>query len=615
MSTVIKSTQARTLEIWGGIECTINRINDEYRDQLDYSGHYVRAHDINKIAELGISKLRYPILWERHEQSQDQQINWTWISNQLDLIRKYEITPIAGLVHHGSGPAFTNLLDDNFAIKLASYAKKVASKFPWLEYYTPVNEPLTTARFSGLYGFWYPHHQQEFSFIKMLLNQVKATVLSMQAIRKINPAAKLVQTEDLAKVHSTKCLQYQADFENERRLLTYDLLCGKVNKHHFFWNYFIQAGIEENELQFFLDNTCPPDIIGCNYYVTSERWLDGAIEKYPCHTHGCNGKDIYADTEAVRMGKAAGLQALLSEVWHRYRLPLAVTETHLNCTREEQMRWLKQTWDDCNSLSQCGVDIKAITAWSLLGSYDWSSLLTQRHNHYEAGVFDTRSNALRPTALSKMIRCLTNKIEFDHPLLYQEGWWLRNKNDSNGCDFDAENKQERLLIIGSNTAFGSALATLCNRRSIPTIIVADNDFNYNDHSFIPFMIHQHKLWGIVDANVDTIIKGVKLNAMKSVQMNFAAENLLVNYCHKSGIPCITFLTPGCSVKKPELLDTALDLFIDGEQGIWQIKNSGFYTRCDLAEVNAKQRNPDRVDSLAKSLSEMSGRADKFTMTG
>ena len=55
--------------------------------------------------------------------------------------------------------------------------KQVATKFPWIEYYTPVNEPLTTARFSGLYGFWYPHAKNDVSFAKMLLNQMKGVVL------------------------------------------------------------------------------------------------------------------------------------------------------------------------------------------------------------------------------------------------------------------------------------------------------------------------------------------------------------------------------------------------------------------------------------------------------
>jgi hypothetical protein len=36
----------------------------------------------------------------------------------------------------------------------------------------PFNEPLTTARFSALYGLWYPHHRSDQSFIRAVLNQV-----------------------------------------------------------------------------------------------------------------------------------------------------------------------------------------------------------------------------------------------------------------------------------------------------------------------------------------------------------------------------------------------------------------------------------------------------------
>jgi len=228
MSTVKRYDFTNKLEIWGGLECTINRVGNEFRDQLDYTGHYDRKGDIEKFVKLGICAIRYPVLWEFHQPNKNVPINWKWAARQLNLIRQNNITPIVGLVHHGSGPKFTDLLDPNFPVDLASYATQVAKRFPWIEYYTPVNEPLTTARFSGLYGLWYPHHNNDLSFARILLNEVKAIVLSMQVIREINPFAKLVQTEDLAKIHSTPLLQYQADFENERRWLTYDLLYGLI---------------------------------------------------------------------------------------------------------------------------------------------------------------------------------------------------------------------------------------------------------------------------------------------------------------------------------------------------------------------------------------------------
>src|SRR4051794_18290942 len=101
-------------EIWGGIECTINRVDNNYFDQLDYAGHYNRDTDVKTIAELGIKKLRYPVLWEKHQLVKNAVIDWSWTEKQLSEIREHGIDVIAGLVHHGSGPAFTKLSDKNF---------------------------------------------------------------------------------------------------------------------------------------------------------------------------------------------------------------------------------------------------------------------------------------------------------------------------------------------------------------------------------------------------------------------------------------------------------------------------------------------------------------------
>src|SRR5579875_432550 len=194
-------------EIWGGVECTINRVNQSFFDQLVYSGHYQRLQDLELIADLGIKKIRYPILWEKHQFQKNEVVNWCWINQQVNFLKSRNVDVIAGLLHHGSGPVFTHLLDKNFPYLFADYARQVATQFPWINYYTPVNEPLTTARFSGLYGIWYPHVKDDKSFIAMLLNEMKGVVLAMREIRKINPQAKLIQTEDLAKTYSTPKLK------------------------------------------------------------------------------------------------------------------------------------------------------------------------------------------------------------------------------------------------------------------------------------------------------------------------------------------------------------------------------------------------------------------------
>jgi dTDP-4-dehydrorhamnose reductase len=252
-------------DVWGGIECTVNRVGDRYFDQIERSGHADRPEDLERFARLGIRALRYPVLWERTAPDGLAGADWSWPDQRLSRLYALGIAPIVGLVHHGSGPRYTNLLDPSFPLLLAEYAGAVARRYPWITHYTPVNEPLTTARFSGLYGHWYPHGRDARSFARALLHQCRAVVLAMDRIREVNPEAKLVQTDDLGKVFSTRLLAYQAKFENQRRWLTFDLLCGRVGPDHGLWEYLRRvAGVREEELRFFVDHPCPPDIIGLN---------------------------------------------------------------------------------------------------------------------------------------------------------------------------------------------------------------------------------------------------------------------------------------------------------------------------------------------------------------
>ncbi len=120
-----------------------------------------------------------------------------WPDERLPCFAAMTCAPLSGLVHHGSGPRHTSLVDPEFPAKLAQYASAVAQRYPWVDAYTPVNEPLTTARFSGLYGHWYPHGQDDRTFVRALLNQCRGTVLAMRAIRSVNSGAVLIQTDDL----------------------------------------------------------------------------------------------------------------------------------------------------------------------------------------------------------------------------------------------------------------------------------------------------------------------------------------------------------------------------------------------------------------------------------
>jgi dTDP-4-dehydrorhamnose reductase len=178
------------------------------------TGHTYRRGDIDLIADLGVTTVRYPILWENVAPDSLEELDFAWTDERLAMLRERGIKVIGGLLHHGSGPRYTNLLDPDFPKKLGQYAGRVAERYPWIEMWTPVNEPLTTARFSGLYGHWYPHRRDYPSFLRALVNECKGTLEAMRAIRKAVPHAQLVQTEDLGKTFS-KLRPLPSFFEND----------------------------------------------------------------------------------------------------------------------------------------------------------------------------------------------------------------------------------------------------------------------------------------------------------------------------------------------------------------------------------------------------------------
>ncbi|SDC35279.1 dTDP-4-dehydrorhamnose reductase [Massilia sp. PDC64] len=502
------------LQLWGGLECTVNRVRDQYFSQMERNGHAERLQDLERFASLGIRAIRYPVLWERTAPDGIDSADWSWSDERLPVLQQLGVTPIVGLVHHGSGPRHTSLVSPDFAEKLAEYAGAVARRYPWVEYWTPVNEPCTTARFSGLNGVWYPHDTSEQGFIRALINQCRAVVLSMRAIREVNPNAKLVQTDDLSRTYGTPEMAEIANFFNERRWLAWDMLCGKIDPGHALWDYLLESGADADELLWFKDNTCPPDIIGVNYYITSERWLDHRVERYP-ESHRTNYRGIpHADIECPRVlaTPTPGIGPLLQETWDRYGLPVAVTEAHIDANREDQLRWLVEIWNAAKKVQQGGADIRAVTVWALLGSFDWNCLVTECRGYYESGPFDVRGPQPRPTAVATLMRELASGRPLSHPVLQGQGWWRRPGRflakpvaTRTAVADIAERGAFRstfpqpILITGATGTLGRAFARICERRNLAYHVLTRQEMDIADPASVEAAIVRFKPWAIINA--------------------------------------------------------------------------------------------------------------------
>lgn len=536
-------------EVWAGLECTVNRVGDRYLDQLARNGHLDRPGDLERFAALGVSAIRYPALWEHVAPHGLERADWSFPDARLPRLRGLGVRPIVGLVHHGSGPRDTSLVDPAFPARLAAYARAVAERFPWVEDWTPVNEPLTTARFAGLYGHWYPHGRGDAIFLRALLVQLRATVLAMREIRAVNPRARLVQTDDMGRTRSTPRLAYEAELQNERRWLSYDLLCGLVDDGHPLRERLEQWGATEADLAFFREHATPPDVVGLNYYVTSDRWVDERVEAYPVWSRG-GREEPFADVHAA-IGDAEGIAGhagFLRQAWERYGRPVALTEVHVGGAREDQLRWLAESWDAACRVRKEGADVRAVTVWSLLGAFDWNTLVTAENGCYEPGPFDVRGPVPRRTALARMTRALAHDGSFEHPVLAAPGWWRRAGRFEPGCPAAAANPRAAdgpapgrpILVLGATGTLGRAFARICRQRGLAHRLLGRAELDIASPESVAAALDGGEPWAVVNAAGYVRVDDAERDVERCLRENAEGPAVLAAACAARGVQLVTF---------------------------------------------------------------------------
>lgn len=404
------------MEVWASPEATVARIDaGRSRDQLCETGHQSRESDIARIARLGVRATRYPVLWEKVAPDHPDARDYAWAERRLRALGECGVEPIVTLLHHGSGPAYTDLLDPEFPRLFADYAEATARRFPWVRRWTPINEPLTTARFSTLYGVWYPNLSDERAFGRALVHQTLAQQAAMARIRAVAPDAQFVFTEDLQRFAAgDDGVRPYVAFLRERMYLSVELVAGRVGAAHPLAAFLVdRCGVLPAELEAMCAGATPPDLVAFNHYPHSERYLfsapDGSTGDVPAvYVHG---------EEPPRAAP------LLWEAARRLQLPIALGEVHVRGSAAERVRWLAQHVDDANALRAAGVDLRAIGVWAAFGMTDWHSLLRADAGVSEDGIFTFAGATGTPqrTALADAVCELVRTGTVTCPPA--RGWW------------------------------------------------------------------------------------------------------------------------------------------------------------------------------------------------
>lgn len=420
-------------EVWAGAEATSVRVRGQLRDQLAATGHDRRVPDLDRLAALGVTAVRQPVLWGWRARP-GEETHWRWADRRLGRLRRLGIEPVVGLLHHGAGPD-GSLLDPDFPTAFAAYARQVAQRFPWVERWIPINEPTTTARFTGLYGWWEPHENSPRAFAAILINQCRAIRAAIRSIREVVPGARLIVNEDIGRTFSTPALRDQAEFDSERRWVGLDLLAGRLAPGDLLWEYLVEA-VGEASVRELVDDPEPPDLIGLDYYVTSDRFLDERIDRYPAWTWGGNGQVAYADVEMVRVDGAevADWSGRIDEAAARYGRPLALTEVSMAGEAHDRTAWFLEAWDAACRARARGIDLVAVTAWAAFGAMGWDRMLAEPSGTYEPGIFDVRRGRVVPTPLAETVRAAAHAaravpVVAPEPIVASaaasraSGWW------------------------------------------------------------------------------------------------------------------------------------------------------------------------------------------------
>ena len=271
------------------------RIGDEYRNQIVDTGHAARLqrHRRDGRARRQGRALPDPVGNGRAGKPDRARLLLARRAAR-SVCASTGIKVIAGLVHHGSGPRYTNLLDPKFPDLLARLCGAGSrERYPWIEAWTPVNEPLTTARFSCLYGHWYPHLQRH----RRDLPRDRQPVPRRRSgdagdPRRSTRTRSCIATEDIGKTFATDRARLPGR-ARERAALA-DLRPARRSRRRQATRSTAGCATRRHRRRCWTSSrpaTATPDIIGFDHYLTSERFLDHRVERYPGVEPGSNGRD------------------------------------------------------------------------------------------------------------------------------------------------------------------------------------------------------------------------------------------------------------------------------------------------------------------------------------
>ena len=374
-----------------GIECSYPTIDGgrTRRDLMDECGHYQHwKQDLTLVRDLGLRVLRYGLPYYRMHLARGK-YDWSFADQVMEFMHGLGLEPILDLLHFGVPDWLGDFQNAELPIRFAEYCGAVAERYPWVRFYTPVNELYVAARSSALEGDWNEQRRDDRSFVRAITNLAAASILASKAICVHRPDAVFVQSETAEFTHDARIRPDPAlTLRNALRFAALDLLYAHPLDGTVL-NYFYENGFASEEYHWFMTSQIAGyQIMGNDYYGRNERIS-------------------LPSGELLAAEDIAGWYGLTKMYWGRYFKPVMHTETNVN-NPNLAPTWLWKQFINILRMRDDGVPVIGFTWYSLTDQIDWDiGLREKRGTVNPCGLYDLDR---RPRPVAAAYRALLNEF-------------------------------------------------------------------------------------------------------------------------------------------------------------------------------------------------------------
>jgi len=321
-----------------GYECSTQRRADGCRlDLLAATGHdRWAAEDYRQLRALGIRCARDGLRWHLID-ARPGHYDWSGFLPMLRAARAHGIQVIWDLCHYGY-PEGLDIWRPAFVERFAHFAGAVARvmREEGLEtpFFSPINEISFWSWAGGEVAYFNPGDRGRGQELKHQL--VRASIAAIEAIREVTPRARFVQCDPLINVVSASPRREDIDGAEgyrQAQFEAWDLLTGRS------WP---GLGGREDYL----------DILGVNFYPHNQWYFNGAT--------------VGQDDPRYRP-----LVGMLSEVHHRYRRPILISET--GAEGDQRVPWLRYVADQVAQALDRGLPVEGLCWYPFLDYPGWDN--------------------------------------------------------------------------------------------------------------------------------------------------------------------------------------------------------------------------------------------------